>query len=241
MENSKSILAIIPCFQEEAHIGEVVRGVAALGMHAVVVDDGSSDRTADAAREAGAEVIVHAKNSGKGAAIATGVRRAMQDPECEAVVMLDGDGQHLPAEIPRFVEEFGLCHADFVIGSRMADTRGMPALRRATNRFMSALLSWQAGRKISDTQCGFRLLARSVFPIAIECASGGFSAESEILCQLSIRGFSIREVPVSTIYGDEKSKIRPGRDTVRFVKMLLHFRAERRKLLKARSGGETKL
>ena len=240
MATDESILVIIPCYQEAAHIGTVVRDVAAIGLRAVVIDDGSTDGTAEVARAAGAEVIVHEKNSGKGAAVATGVRRAMQEPSCEAFVMIDGDGQHLPAEIPRFVAEFRQCHADFIIGTRMADTRAMPPARRRTNRFMSALLSWQAGRKISDTQCGFRLLSRAVFPIALECASGGFSAESEILCQLSIRGFSIREVPVSTIYGDEKSKIRPGRDTIRFVKMLLHFRAERRKLLKARTSGETR-
>ncbi|MCL1909791.1 MAG: glycosyltransferase family 2 protein [Kiritimatiellaeota bacterium] len=234
-----SLLVLIPCYRESAHIGAVVREVAALGHSAVVIDDGSDDGTAAAARAAGAEVIVHERNQGKGAAIATGIRRALADPDCAAVVLMDGDGQHLPAEITRFTEEFGRSGAVAIVGSRMADTRAMPLVRRLTNRFMSALLSWQMGRRVTDTQCGFRLLARPVFPLALECASGGFSAESEILCQLALRGHEIREVPVSTIYGDEKSKIRPVRDTVRFFKMFLHFRAQRRKISRdTREGGK---
>jgi len=142
---------------------------------------------------------------------------------------MDGDGQHLPEEIARFAEEFGRGGADCVMGTRMGDTRGMPWLRRLTNRFMSGLLSWQMGARVTDTQCGFRLLSRAVFPLALECASGGFSAESEMLCQFALRGHVIREVPVSTIYGDEVSKIRPVRDTLRFAGMFMRFRRERRK------------
>ena len=94
---------------------------------------------------------------------------------------------------------------------------------------MSWLLSRQLGCRISDTQCGYRLIARRAFPVALDCTSGGFSAESEILLQLALRGFAMCEVPVSTVYGDELSKIRPVHDTLKFIKMLAHFRKQRRR------------
>lgn len=222
------IIALIPCYREAGRIGDVVKGVLKTGVRAVVVDDGSLDDTAAEAEAAGALVIKHDVNKGKGAAIATGLSHAMSEG-CDAVVMLDGDGQHAPDEITAFIEKFESDPSVFlIVGTRMSDTKDMPFVRRQTNRFMSWLLSRELGQRVHDTQCGFRLISGIAMPLAIGCSSGGFSAESEILLQTALSGGRIAEVAVSTIYGDEKSKIRPVRDTIRFFKMLARFRRERR-------------
>ena len=229
MPNDKpKVLVLVPCFREQGRIGAVVSETVALGHPVVVVDDSSDDDTSAEAEAAGAKVIRHEVNQGKGPAVATGLAHALAG-DWDAVVMLDGDGQHLPVEIGRFLDAFAESRPDFVIGTRMADAATMPVVRRLTNRFMSWLLSRQLGCRITDTQCGFRLIARRAFPVALSCTSGGFSAESEILLQLALRGYAMREVPVSTVYGTERSKIRPVRDAIKFIKMLAHFRRQRRR------------
>lgn len=226
--DNPKVLVLIPCYREQGRIGGVVRETVAQDLPVVVVDDGSDDATSAEAEAAGAQVIRHEVNKGKGSAIATGLAYA-QSGNWDAVVMLDGDGQHRPAEIGRFLDTFNASRPDFIIGSRMTDAAGMPLVRRLTNRFMSWLLSRQLGSRITDTQCGFRLIARRAFPVALDCTSDGFSAESEILLQLALRGFTMCEVPVSVVYGTETSKIRPVRDTLKFIKMLTRFRRQRRR------------
>lgn len=231
-ETAPKVMVLIPCFREGERIAFVAGESVSQGFHTVVVDDGSDDDTASAAEAVGATVIRHEVNKGKGPAVATGLAYAVGN-DYDAVVMLDGDGQHLPSEISKFIEKFAETDADFIIGTRMADTSKMPFVRRITNRFMSWLLSRQIGHRISDTQCGFRLISKCAIPVALNCSSGGFSAESEILLQLALAGYKMCEVNVSTVYGSEKSKIRPVRDTVKFIKMLRHFRSQRRKLKSA--------
>lgn len=228
-EISPKVLVLIPCYQEEARIGNVAESSISLDYDTLVVDDGSKDKTSEVARAAGARVLRHEINRGKGHAVAAGLQHAL-DLGYDAVIILDGDGQHLPSEISRFIDAFSLMHSDLIIGTRMANTKNMPFIRRQTNRLMSWLLSHQIGHRISDTQCGFRLISKKAIPIALHCTSDGFSAESEILLQLALTGHRISEVPISTIYGDEKSKIRPVRDTLKFIKMLRHFRQQRLQL-----------
>ncbi|MGI5870326.1 MAG: glycosyltransferase family 2 protein [Kiritimatiellia bacterium] len=223
-----NVLILIPCYREQGRIGDVVRDAVALGHPVVVIDDGSDDDTAAEAEAAGARVIRHDVNQGKGKAVATGLTHA-QAGDWDAIVMLDGDGQHLPGEIGRFIDKFKESKPDLIVGTRMADTATMPFVRRCTNRFMSWLISRQLGCRISDTQCGYRLIARRAFPVALACTSGGFSAESEILLQLALQGYTLGEVPISTVYGTERSSIRPVRDTLKFIKMLAHFRKQRRR------------
>ena len=110
-----------------------------------------------------------------------------------------------------------------LIGNRMADTVGMPLVRRWTNRLMSWGLSRLMGQYVPDTQCGFRLYRCDVIPF-IEASSQRFAAESEILLHVARRGIRIGAVPISTVYGDERSKINPIVDTFRFVKMLWQYR-----------------
>ncbi len=212
---------LIPAYQEGSRIGAVVREVLPFCPRIVVVDDGSADDTAAAARAAGATVLVHAQNKGKGAALQTGYDYA-REQGAAFVLTMDGDGQHAPADIPGFLEAFARGEVPVLVGNRMEDPRAMPFVRRMTNRFMSWLLSRKMGQRVPDTQNGFRLYRTDVLPDM----SGGdarFAAESEILLILSRRGVRIASVPVRIIYGDERSKIRPVRDTLRFIRMLRAF------------------
>lgn len=228
-------MVLIPCYKEEKHIGEVVRQIASLNIPNIyVINDGSPDNTAIVAEQAGANVISHSVNQGKGAALNTGFQFAL-DNHFDAVITMDGDGQHLPKEINDFIVEFAKSDSGLIVGSRMKNTKRMPLIRKITNKFMSSLISSCLGQRVTDTQSGFRLYSSSVIPICLKCLSGGFSAESEHLLQISLHGFKISEIPITTIYGDEKSKIRPIRDTIRFIKMMNHFREEKRKFEKGQS------
>jgi len=218
-----NVAALIPAYFEEAQIQAVARRTLAQLDHVLVLDDGSTDRTSEEARKAGAEVIRHETNQGKGAAIKTGFRELMARGFPD-VLILDGDGQHLPEEIPGFIEEANRSGASLVVGTRMSDTRKMPWVRKLTNRFMSAQISRLCGQPVPDSQCGFRLIHRDVIP-HLFCESNNYEYETEMLLIASREGFRIASVPVSTIYGEEKSKIHPVRDTVRFFKLVSRYKA----------------
>lgn len=215
--------ALIPAFREEKHIEEVVRRTREFLPHVLVVDDGSPDATAELARRAGAEVLVNARNLGKGASLAAGLDRLFADG-FDAAVCLDADGQHLPAEIPRFLE--AAASADLVVGNRMADTAAMPFARLWTNRATSALLSRLAGVRVPDCQCGYRLVRRAAWRGVI-VRSRNYEFEGEMIVATGGSGFRIASVPVSTVYGDEVSAINPVSDTLRFCKMFWRLFWER--------------
>lgn len=216
---------IIPAYREAGRIGAVVREALTYLPDVWVVDDGSPDATAAEAGAAGAKVIRHGTNRGKGAALDTGFRAA-REAGFEFVITMDGDGQHAPADLPRFQQVYRETGTPVLVGTRMSDTRTMPPLRRRTNRFMSRLLSLEMGQRVPDTQCGYRLYKLAVVP-EISAESKRFAAESEILMDLSRKGIRIGSVPVATIYGGEKSKIHPVKDTFRFVRMLVRYRFKR--------------
>jgi len=217
-----NVAALIPAYYEEAHIQAVARRTLAQLDHVMVLDDGSTDRTAGEAAAAGAEVLRHEKNQGKGAAIKTGMRE-LTGRGFPFLMLLDGDGQHLPEEIPAFIEEANRSGASFVVGNRMADTRKMPWVRRMTNKFMSSQISRLCGQQVPDSQCGFRLIHRDVIE-HLYCDSNNYEYETEMLLIASREGFKITSVPVSTIYGEEKSKIHPVRDTIRFFKLISRYK-----------------
>jgi glycosyltransferase involved in cell wall biosynthesis len=221
--NRSEIAAVIPAYQEQKHVGEVAERARTQLEHVLVVDDGSTDATADRARAAGVDVVVHPQNRGKGESIKTGLRYWF-DRGSEYVVLLDADGQHLPEEISRFVgataSESG---AKMFVGSRMNDTRTMPLLRRMVNRYMSNQISRVCGQQIPDTQCGFRMLHRDIIPELLSGASR-FEYETEMLIIASRKGHRIASVPITTIYSDEVSSINPVRDTLRFFKLMRRYK-----------------
>jgi len=144
--------AVIPAYREEKHIGDIVRRTRLQLDHVLVVDDGSDDQTARRARDAGAEVIVHNENCGKGEAIKTGLRHWL-DRQFIRVLILDADGQHLPEEIAQFIAAAAIAaDPSFFLGNRMTNVAGMPLLRRVVNRYMSKQISSLCGQTIPDTQ-----------------------------------------------------------------------------------------
>ena len=218
------IAAVIPAYNEEKHIGDVVRRTRQKLDDVLVVDDGSADKTAEHAREAGAEIIVHEINRGKGETIKTGLRHWMER-QADFVIILDADGQHRPEEIDRFVAAaLSADEPKLVLGSRMNDLSSMPLVRRIVNRWMSDQISALCGQRIPDTQCGFRLLHQQLIPELLG-GSERFDYETEMLIIASRKGFRIGSVPISTVYSDEVSSIHPVRDTIRFFKLMRRYRA----------------
>jgi glycosyltransferase involved in cell wall biosynthesis len=216
-----TVAAIIPAYLEEKHIADVVRRALQQIDHVLVVDDGSPDATAANAREAGAEVIVHPQNVGKGEAIKTGLRHWL-DRNFLYVVILDGDGQHLPEEIARFLGSAASTRAELLVGTRMSDVREMPLVRRLVNRYMSNKISRLCGQPIPDTQCGFRMVHRGLIPDLLGGAER-FDYETEMLILASRKGCRIESVPITTVYSDEVSSIHPVRDTIRFFKLIRRY------------------
>jgi len=213
---------LLPAYREEGRISGVIRPVLEHGCDVVVVDDGSPDGTAAEAKRAGAEVIIHPENKGKGFALETGFAHA-QKAGYEFVITMDADGQHDPSDMDAIIAAHRKGGFKVVVGSRMWDKEKMPLVRRLTNGFMSWLLSREMGQAVPDTQSGYRLYAREVLGL-LKTGSARFAAESEVLLMLADEGVPIGSVPIKVIYGEEKSKINPGRDTVRFFSMLKNYR-----------------
>jgi glycosyltransferase involved in cell wall biosynthesis len=221
-QDRQSVAAIIPAYQEEKHIGDVVRRTRQELDHVLVVDDGSNDDTATCARQAGAEVIVHPKNRGKGESIKNGLRHWL-DRQIIWVVILDADGQHRPEEIDRFLRAAMSDSASLVLGNRMNDVSSMPLVRRLVNRHMSNTISRVCGQHIPDTQCGFRMLHRQLIPDVLGGANR-FDYETEMLIIASRKGFRVESVPITTVYSDEVSSIHPVRDALRFLRLMRRYR-----------------
>ena len=222
---------LIPAFREEQHIAAVVRETLEYCPDVVVVDDGSPDDTAQAAADAGATVLSHVRNQGKGAALQTGFDHA-RARGFDLAITLDADGQHAPSDIPAFLQAYERTRSPVLVGNRMGDVATMPPLRRFVNRFMSDLLSRAMGQHVPDSQCGFRLYHRSAFPEGpYDADSRRYAAESEILLRLSLQGRKIGAVTIQTIDGEEKSKVNPLTDTFRFFRMLRRFKKIKKEFL----------
>ena len=223
---NRRFVAVIPALDEAEGITEVVQTVRACGIDVLVVDDGSRDETARVAEEAGAIVLRHDMNLGKGMALATGFTWA-REHGVNAVITLDADGQHDPLEIPKFIEAYQRTGIPVLVGNRMWNPAGMPCIRRLTNGYLSGVLSREMGQFVPDTQCGFRLYRCDIIPF-VAAHSAGYAAESEILLHVADRRIRIGSIRIRTIYRDQKSRISPLRDTLRFYRMLRAHRAAKR-------------
>ncbi len=210
---------LIPSYNEARNIGAITKELKSRSLAVYVVDDGSVDGTADIAKGQGAVVITHDRNRGKGASLIDGFDRVLKDG-FDAVLVMDGDGQHATGDVDNFFKKMAETGADIVIGNRMLDTVSMPAIRNITNRIMSRVISNMSGQKIPDTQCGFKLIKRNVLE-SIKFEFSNFEIESEIILKAARMGFKIESVPVKTVYLDETSKIKPIFDTIRFLSFLI--------------------
>jgi len=210
---------MIPAFNEARTIGRIVAELKARCRAPVyVIDDGSSDGTAAIAEGAGAIVLRHDANMGKGAAMRDGFMRILSE-RFDPVLVMDGDGQHETRNVPDFFKVMNETGCDIVIGNRMQDTSSMPYTRKKTNIFMSYMISKVCGQRIPDTQCGFRLIKRKVLE-DVKLESSNFEIESEMIIKACRKGFVISSVPIRTVYSGEKSRINPIVDTLRFMAFL---------------------
>jgi glycosyltransferase involved in cell wall biosynthesis len=181
-----------------------------------VVDDGSTDDTAGAGRLAGATVLRHPRNLGKGAALGTGIARALAGP-APVIVTLDADAQHPPGLIAALTAPIAAGEADLVLGARH---RGgpMPLHRRLTNWLSARLVSRATGQAIADAQTGFRAFSRRV-AFAVRPAERYYDFEAAFLFGVLMAGFRVRSVPIPTLYGGTPSHFRTWGDTWRVVRV----------------------
>jgi glycosyltransferase involved in cell wall biosynthesis len=215
-------VAVVPAFNEAGTIAHVVAGLSGAVDHVLVVDDGSTDGTAARARAAGAEVIEHGVNRGKGHAVRSAIA-ALQRRDFTHALLLDGDMQHLPAEAPRLLEAAARTGADVVLGERQFDRGAMPASRYQANRLGSRVLSWFVGVRFQDTQCGYRVVRLSALD-GLSLRARGYDIETEMLVKLSRRGARMTTVPVTAVYAGQRSKLRPVRDTTRTCFLAVYYR-----------------
>ena len=201
--------ALVPAYDAEATVGEVVRGLLRSVPRVLVVDDGSQDKTAEAARRAGAEVLRLNENGGKGKAIRAGLEQLLAS-DLTHVAFVDGDGQHDPADLPALLSA-AREGDDFVIGSRMADPDETPGYRYRTNEIGGQILSRMTGLEVEDGQSGYRVLSADLLR-KLDLNARGYIIETEILLKAARHVKRVRHVPVRVIYGSP-SHYRPFRDT----------------------------
>jgi glycosyltransferase involved in cell wall biosynthesis len=212
-----NVCALIPIYNQETTITSVVEKTHAFISSVVVIDDGSSDDSARMAEKSGAYVLKNPANQGKGAALKKGFDYALKNGY-DAVITLDGDGQHAPEEIPRFLH---MCtSSDILLGTRMLTPHSMPFFMMVTNRIMSVFISLLAGVKITDSQSGFRLIRASVLK-KISLHTNHYEMESEQLLKASRHGFRIKEIPITTIYLKTTFRKTLIKDTFRFIRLIL--------------------
>ena len=214
------VCVLIPSYNVAKTIGGIVREIKALGLDAIVIDDGSMDNTQKIASENGALVMRHINNLGKGASLKEGFDFILRTTNFDTVIIMDGDGQHNPRDVKKFISRAHEYNDDIIIGNRMVITKNMPFVRLATNKFMSFLLSVTCKQRIPDTQCGFRLIKRKVLK-NLKLESNKYDLESEMLIKASKLNFKIASVPIETIYKGELSRIDPIKDTFRFVNLFV--------------------
>ena len=224
MNWSRECAAIIPCLNEARTIAPLVQGLASWVARVIVVDDGSSDGTFERASAAGAEVIRRRGPRGKGEALQAGFARAAGHQHAWAIA-LDGDGQHLPGDLPKFFAEAERSGAKLVVGNRMLQAANMPRVRRWVNRWMSSQLSGFCGVNLPDSQCGFRLVHLPSWR-ALPIGARRFEIESELFVRFAAARLPISWVPVETRYGEERSKIAPFRDSLRWFSWWMSIRRE---------------
>lgn len=215
--------ALVAAYNEDRHVAEVVAGAARHVSAVVVVDDGSIDQTASRAAAAGATVIRHDRNQGKGSAIRTGLAHVLAGPYSH-VLLLDADLQHDPEEIPRLIQcaECGI--GDFVVGEREFAREAMPALRFYSNVIGSRILSLFVGARIGDSQSGFRLIRADLLR-RVELTATGYEIETETIIKLVRAGAVIERVPVRRLaYQNARSHMRPVRDTFRTCMLAVAYR-----------------
>jgi glycosyltransferase involved in cell wall biosynthesis len=221
------VFIVVPAYNEASTIRRVIRGLRQHGYrNIVVVDDGSEDDCGTQAREEGAIVLRHVINRGLGGALGTGLHAAAM-LGAAIIVTFDGDGQHAPEDVRAVVGPIAAGEADLVIGSRIADRRGMPWYRQIANRVANLVTRVIFGVRSSDSQSGLRAFSRAAAQ-RIRISTNGMEVSSEILAEAARRGLRIAEVPIRAIYTEYSlSKGQSFKAGVRTAWKLLLAKAQR--------------
>jgi glycosyltransferase involved in cell wall biosynthesis len=227
----KGLCAVLPAYNEELVIGSVILRTKQYVDRVIVVDDGSSDRTAEVARLAGAEVLRLDHNTGKAYTILLGLRHARRTG-CKVAVMLDADGQHDPREIPRVANFVSIGKADLVIGSRFLTKQGaIPPYRQVGQKILDVFTNISAKTRVTDSQSGFRALSCQALD-NLDFRSDGYNVESDMIAHFAAMGLSIEEVPISVNYDvPNKHKKHPVTHGVGVFARLINLIAYKRPLL----------
>jgi len=197
MKCDNKVWVIIPALNEEKHIGTVISKTKHFIKNVVVVNDGSKDRTAESSEKAGAVVISHAVNLGKGAALRTGCSFAMRKG-AQKVVLLDADSQHEPEEIPKFLK---LLERSDIVFSYRTRRENMPSVLKFGNSLISYMIFLLYGIRIKDTQCGYRAFNSRIYK-KIRWKSSDYSMESEMVANVGKKKIKYSQLPIRTIYAD---------------------------------------
>lgn len=205
------VVAIIPAFNEARFIGSVILKLQQHPVRVLVVDDGSTDDTADIARTAGVEVLRLETNLGKAAALNAGLQKASKWAP-DAIVMIDADGQHLPSELVQVVKPILLGQADITIGSRyLLNTSNTPSHRKFGHKLLNFLTGMFSGVQVTDSQSGYRAFSPKAFRL-LHFSSKGFSVESEMQFLASEHQLAVLDVPITIQYldGEKRSAWKQG-------------------------------
>lgn len=219
LENKNNIAAVIPFFNESRTINQIVNNTLQYVDCVIVVDDGSTDDSSSKIPgNINITLLKFKVNRGKGFALREGLNEGVKKGYTQ-LITIDADLQHNPDEIPLLIYE--LNNYDIVIGNRLNNLVNMPLHRRMSNKITSFLLSLKTGKKIIDSQCGFRAYRAEVIK-NIKTVKNGYDAESEIIIKASRKGYKIGFTDISTIYGNEESKMSPVKTTFNFIKVLFN-------------------
>lgn len=215
---------VVPAYNEERTIEEIVRQILPICADLIVVDDGSTDGTGEILSQLPVEVIRHERNLGKGASLLDGMREALARG-ADAVLTMDADGQHRPADIARLLDRSAGSPDALIVGSRLHDRAAFPAARYHANEIANFWISWAAGQWVEDTQCGMRLYPRKALDVICRKPDRhkGFAFESEALIDIAGAGVTILAEPIPAIYAGEgarPSHFRPVRDIAVIVLMV---------------------
>ena len=222
-KTTTSVAIVIPAFNEARTIALVAERACLHASKVIVVDDASTDDTVASLSGIPVDVVRHERNQGKAAALWSGIQEAARWG-ATAVVTLDGDGQHNPGDIPALLSAHSKSPDDIVIAARREGREKAPMLRKTANHIADFWIGWAAGRRIYDSQSGFRLYPMSLFGSVSVPAFGGrnFVFESEILIEAAWFGFDCVAVPIRSVYppGSRASHYKPYEDTSAIVKMV---------------------
>ncbi|MBC8277465.1 MAG: glycosyltransferase family 2 protein [FCB group bacterium] len=214
---------LIPVYNEGEIFGRFLQQVMkfADAEDIIIVDDGSTDGTCDGIENLTVNLLRHIDNSGKGNALKTGFRQAIE-AGYDWVLCMDGDGQHVPEKIPDFISAANESKYQLIIGNRRKNLESMPWDRKFSNLITSSFLSLIAGYKIHDAQCGYRMY-RTDFLKEVDLKTSDFDTENEILLKAFKRRAAIGWVDIPVVYGDETSHINRLSDTLKFIKLIIRY------------------